>query len=58
MCTLAMHNPMYLIFLNKSYDFPIPEGESINSGFGPATGYIYVQDSSTPKKVRLGGRLY
>jgi hypothetical protein len=46
------------IFLNTPYNFPIPEGESINSGFGPATGYIYVKDSSTPNKIRLGGRLY
>jgi len=46
------------IYMNTPYAFSVPEGESINSGFGPATGQIYVQDSAIPNKIRLGGRLY
>jgi hypothetical protein len=46
------------VFLNTPYPFPIPEGESINSGFGPATGNLYIRDSSAPNRIRLGGRLY
>jgi hypothetical protein len=45
------------VYMNTPYAFPIPEGESINSGFGPATGHIYIKDNSEPNKIRFGGRL-
>lgn len=46
------------LYMNAPYAFPLPDGEGINSGLGPATGQIFVQDSATPLKVRLGGRFY
>ena len=45
------------IFMDKPYPFAVPEDGGINSGFGPATGHIYIKDSSQPNKIRLGGRI-
>jgi len=43
------------IFLDKPYPFPITSDNGVNSGFGPSTGLIYIKDSPTLPKLRLGG---
>lgn len=45
------------IFLDKPYQFPITNDNGVNSGFGPATGLIYIKDSPTLPKLRLGGSI-
>jgi hypothetical protein len=45
------------VFLDKPYQFPITNDNGVNSGFGPATGLIYIKDSLTPPKIRLGGSI-
>jgi hypothetical protein len=45
------------VFLNTPYPYPVPNDSSVNSGFGPATGNIYIRDSASTYKVRLGGRI-
>jgi hypothetical protein len=45
------------IYINSPYPFVVPDDSGVNSGFGPATGYVYVKSTSEPNKLRLGGRL-
>lgn len=45
------------LFLDKPYQFPITNDNGVNSGFGPATGLIYIKDSPTLPKLRLGGSI-
>jgi len=43
------------IFLNTPYAFPITNDNGVNSGFGPSTGVLYIKDSPTIPKFRIGG---
>jgi hypothetical protein len=45
------------LFLDKPYQFPITNDNGVNSGFGPATGLIYIKDSPTLPRLRLGGSI-
>lgn len=45
------------VFLDKPYQFPITNDNGVNSGFGPATGLIYIKDNPTLPKLRLGGSI-
>lgn len=45
------------VFLDKPYQFPITNDNGVNSGFGPATGLIYIKDSPTIPRIRLGGSI-
>jgi hypothetical protein len=46
------------IFLDNPYPFPITNDNGVNSGFGPSTGLIYIKDSPTLPKLRLGGGVF
>lgn len=46
------------IFLDKPYPFPITNDNGVNSGLGPSTGLIYIKDSPTLPKLRLGGGIF